>query len=289
MRSDVELLRILSAFGIVWFHSGIKNFKDLFYAGLIIFVVLSIYYAVISTRQHTIKDRAIRLLIPCIFWSIVYALVSLARGRPIFPSDFPVISLVLATPSIHLWYLPFIFICIVCIDKSKGLLKPNLIAILTCIIASAMLFSSPLWRQWSYLPPFGQYIHAIPAVFIGIFLASTFHLSTVSRVLLVGILYTSIIYTLIIGVNGVDLTYLLGFSAALILLSKKSFLPNNNVILAISKLTYGIYLLHPLILFILSWLGVRSFALPISGFLISGILIYLFLKLTPKSLSKYIA
>ena len=43
-RADIEFLRVLSTFGIVWFHSGVFG-HEFAYSGLIVFLILSMYLA----------------------------------------------------------------------------------------------------------------------------------------------------------------------------------------------------------------------------------------------------
>jgi len=65
-------------------------------------------------------------------------------------------------------------------------------------------------------------------------------------------------------------------------------LPRNNFILETSKVTFGIYLVHPIFLFFLRHIGIHSEALPVLGFIISAICIYTALKIIPTYISKYL-
>lgn len=288
MRSDVELLRIISAFGIVWFHSGYDFGRDVAYAGLIVFLVFSAYFASKSTKDHSIRERVTRLLIPCALWSVLYASLDFVRGQPIFPSDYSVFSKILSTPSIHLWYLPFVFFWVVIIDKIKSL-NPRAVATAAATMASVLLVSAPIWRQWSYSSPLGQYMHATPAVLIGIFLASYTHLTVVQKHSVLGLVILSTAASLILNISGVSSTYALGICTTLILLKDEDILPTSSVIIGLSKLTFGIFLVHPLILFVFRHLGMSSPLLPIMAFFISALCIYVMFKITPKYISQHIA
>jgi hypothetical protein len=288
VRSDLELLKIISAFGIVWFHSGYDFGRDVAYAGLIVFLVLSAYFASKSTKDHSIRERVTRLLIPCALWSVLYASLDLVRGQAIFPSDYSVFSKILSTPSIHLWYLPFVFLWVVIIDRIKSL-NPRAVAIAAATMASVLLVSAPIWRQWAYSSPLGQYMHATPAVLIGIFLALYTHLSVVQKHSVLGLVILSTAVSLILNISGVSSTYALGVCATLILLKDQDILPKSSVIIGLSKLTFGIFLLHPLILFVLRHIGISSLLLPIMTFFISALCIYVMFKITPKYISQYIA
>lgn len=288
MRSDVELLRIVSAFGIIWFHSGYEFGRDIAYAGLVVFLILSAYFTIKSNREHSVLDRASRLLLPCFFWSIVYAVYSTLRGKEVFPDDYSLLISILSTPAIHLWYLPFVFFCTIAIDSTRKQINPAALAALVTLIASTLLLTSPLWRQWSYIPPFNQYIHAAPAIFIGVAYGVSKQLNPTLRFLLIGLLSISAIFILQFDTKGVGINYSIGIAVTLLLLREKSILPKNSAILELSKLTFGVYLLHPIILSALRYSGIESLNLVILGFVISALCIYLSLRILPQSISKYL-
>ncbi len=288
MKYDVELLRIISAFGIIWFHSGYQFGRDIAYAGLVVFLILSAYFATKSNKAHSVRDRGLRLLLPCIFWSAIYAAFSIIRGKNIFPNDYSVLSSLLSTPTIHLWYLPFVFFCTIAIDLIRKQIHPIALAVVATMIASTLLLSSPLWRQWSFISPFGQYMHAAPAIFIGIVYGLSKQLSSMLRYLLLSLVTISAIFAFQLNIKGVGVTYLIGIIVTFLLLREKSVLPKNNVVLELSRLTFGIYLIHPIILFILRHIGVGSLNLVIICFSASATCIYVSLRIVPKQISKYV-
>jgi hypothetical protein len=288
VRTDVEFLRIISALGIVWFHSGLDIGRDMAYSGLVVFLIFTSYFAVKSTKEHSVLSRAARFLIPCVLWSILYASLNLVRGGEIIPDHFNVFSKILATPSIHLWYLPFAFICVLALDKIKNY-NPKMVAVVAALFFTILLASAPIWRQWPYISPLGQYMHALPAVFIGI----TFSLygqleNTIKRVVDMLILLTlsTIIY---FNLPGISETYTVGVLASLILLRKNSFLSKNTIIIKLSQLTFGVYLIHPLFLFALTHFGIISIMLPMFAFSLSMLSIFIMFKVLPKSVSQHIA
>ena len=288
VRSDIELLKIISAFGIVWFHSEYPPARDIAYAGLIVFLIFSAYFATSTDREYSVKHRSVRLLAPCIFWSVLYAASSIVRGQSVFTSDNLLISNILTTPSIHLWYLPFTFISLITIDRIKNNINPMTLAVSTATLASILLVTSPVWRQWSYISPLGQYMHAAPAIFIGILMGLGKKIDFIPKILLLGLVTMSVLFTFTLKIQGIGVTYLVGIIAALVLLREKSLLPRTNLILAASKVTFGIYLVHPIFLFMLRHIGIHSAVLPILAFAISGISIYASLKIIPKPISKYL-
>lgn len=68
MKSEIELFRIFSALGIVWFHSGVGIGRDVAYGGLIFFVIVAAYFATVSTRSHSLVERVERLMVPYFLW-----------------------------------------------------------------------------------------------------------------------------------------------------------------------------------------------------------------------------
>ena len=81
----VELLRLLSTFGIVWFHSG-TTAKEFAYSGLVVFLVLSMYLGGKhgSADKQTFRRRVERLIIPWLFWCVIYAGLNVFRGGRLF-------------------------------------------------------------------------------------------------------------------------------------------------------------------------------------------------------------
>jgi hypothetical protein len=116
-RQDIEWLRVLACLGIVWYHARGPG-EEFALAGLIVFVMLSVVLA--HPREEPLKDRlharAERLLLPWIFWWGVYAVLDVVTGRAgrWTAAEWPV--LLLAGPSIHLWYLPFMFFVLLAMD-----------------------------------------------------------------------------------------------------------------------------------------------------------------------------
>ncbi len=287
MRLDIELLRIISAFGIVWFHSGIKFGHEVSYGGLIVFIILSIYFTMISNKK-SLLTKALRLLIPCLVWSAIYASFSYVRGADIFPQNFNIVSKILSTPSIHLWYLPFIFFVTLLIKMLKKYVPINNIRVISILLAIITLLTAQIWRDFNYISPFGQWAHAFPAVLIGIFLGTADKINHKRFYILLLFALASIIYVTILNVKDVGITYLIGVIPCLILLLRNSLLKSNQFIFSLSSTTFGIYLLHPLVLFIFQYFGIVGFVLPLLAFTVSLIVIYIAKLVLPKGISVYI-
>lgn len=287
VRTDIELLRVVSAFGIVWFHSGFDCGRDIAYAGLVYFLVVAAYFAIKSNKGHSLYQRSSRLLIPCLAWSTVYGLFKVGLDWPIFKNDASLVSMILSTPSIHLWFLPFLFFCLIVIDNVKRTLSINIIACASAFLASTLLLTASYWREVSFLSPFAQYAHALPAVMIGVFLGCYDELSVGFRNALLAVLCVSVTIVSFMNLNGVSITYFVGFIASLPLLLNKSFISENKAILMLSSLTFGIYLVHVLVLYVLQYLHVQGIALPITAFVVSASSVYLSIKILPKPILRF--
>jgi hypothetical protein len=286
MRNDVELLRIIAAFGVVWYHSGVPYSRDIAYAGLVVFLAFNSYFASISNKTHSVLYRAEQLLIPCLIWSVFYAALNFVRGLEIYPQHYSLLSKVLAAPAIHLWYLPFAFFCLIFVDKLKLLLKPVVLAWSSCCIASALLLSSSVWREWELIAPFSQYLHGLAALFFGLFFAQK--IDRVHRLSLFFLLLLVVAYVTSLRIHDVSTTYAFGFAAVSILFLRRDLLKSIPYVSQLSKLMFGVYLLHPFVLLCMSFIGLQGLAVPVLGFVASCIVIFVVYHVLPRGLSKYL-
>lgn len=288
MRYDVELLRIIAAFGIVWFHSGYSLGREIAYSGLVVFLVFSAYFATKSASKYSIAQRASRLLLPCLIWSVIYGGLKYLNGSSIFPDHSGFLRALLITPSIHLWYLPFIFFCVVLIDWGKLVLSHNAMAILAVLSSALLLLSSSVWREFDVASPLAQYLHALPAIFWGIFLGQNHLLADKLRLALIIPFFIVLLIVFAMGISGVSVTYSLGILLTSILLMNKSYITEHAFIAELSKLTLGIYLSHVALLFAFRQLGLTNALLPIVSFFVSALLVFLGYKFLPPKLAKYL-
>lgn len=271
---SIEIIRIISAFGIVYFHSGLTPFKDVAYSGLIVFVIISLYF-LDFTKENLFSQKTERLLIPYIFWFIFYGLFSLYKGGSIFPENYNIIQIILCSPSIHLWFLPFLLIIFLSISQIK-----KRIGLLSWIIAIVLLLTSPLWRKFDLPDPLGQYLHVLPAVFIGIFFRDFYYLSKKLRIYLYFSLLIIVILLAVSKLSNIGVTYLFGFLLSSPILLKNKISIRTNLIFVISYSTFGIYLLHPFILSLSSKIGIIGFSKVLFTYFSSMALIIVFQRIT---------
>ena len=276
MKQNVELIRIVSTFGIVWYHSSIGG-SDYFYSALVIFVFLSSYLSgtrspeAIGTRTY---KRFQRLLVPWLVWFCVYAFANHARHKPVIPVGNGWFSGILSGPSDHLWYLPFMFVNLFLLDGAKRTFAANHIGLIAAVVSIALLFATPMWRNFSlglgY--PYAQYFHAAPAFLMGVWMLYCKKFSTQTQVIIFACLLAASLSVL--HVDGVGLPYTIGTAVAIVLLYSKDFQTHGVDLTAWSSVTFGIYLCHKIFLGLLNQLlRIEGPWLPICAFLISGIFI----------------
>lgn len=272
MRTDIELLRIISAVGIIWFHSGETFGKQYAYSGLIFFVITSAYFSVSSSKKYTLYDRAKRVLVPYIFWAVVYGAINMLFSKPFFSEKNPLIC-ILGASAPHLWYLPFIFAVFLITDNTKTLIRSKYSWIIFLICTAALLLTAKWWRSIPYFYPFSQYLHVLPAIFIGLILGSKKYIKQQYIVLSFGIILTCTLIPISQKISGVGLAYFTGCLISTPFLFSKSILPKSNFILFLGTTTLGVYLLHPLLLSALSKLHVDGIKIPLIASLLAFIII----------------
>ncbi|MFS2137455.1 acyltransferase family protein [Duganella sp. Dugasp56] len=289
-RQEIEVLRIVSAFGIVWFHNIAIPGQDIGYAGLVAFIIISMYFATLgSTPPKPVAQRARVLLLPWLVWFIFFGCLNLAKHEPFVPLDHGLVAGVLLGSSVHLWYLPFIWIVIVLFDRVKRPLGERTLAYGSVTLALCLLLSCRLWRGPSLALnyPYAQYMHAAAAVFLGVFFANCKVLARpVQLALVAAVLLTIVWFTL--SMRGIGVPYLLGVSAAAVTLLPEWQLPPSFNVSGLSECTLGIYLCHVFWLKLLPKLvPMPQMVLPCVVFVASALSVWAFRKTLPR-LARYI-
>jgi fucose 4-O-acetylase-like acetyltransferase len=288
-RQDIELLRVLGAFGIVWFHSRASGW-EFGYAGLMFFLIISLFFWAQSDRDsHGIGGRVSRLLVPWLFWFLFYGAANLATGKPFFPLERGMASGILAGSSIHLWYLPFIFLILVLFDRLRKWISAELLGYGCALAAIAVFVTSGLWGPWSREmgAPVAQYCQAIFGVLVGVFFGRYRVMSAPWRELLLLIL---IALTLgLYFVAGIGIPYIVGTTVAAVVLLHGVRLPERFNLEWLSASTLGIYLVHPFYLRLIGKVSdVEGMAYPILAFLLSALTIVLLRRYSPRA-ARYVA
>ncbi len=250
IRQDIEILRILSAFGIVWFHSGFDR-TGIGYGGLAVFLILSAYLATIRAKapqpiRQILSQRSQRLLIPWAFWMVAYGFRNFLVDRNLLETDRGWINGLLAGTQIHLWYLPFLFFATIGIDLTIPRLRREWLGPACALGSITLLVTAPAWRAWSDLHgyPTVQYCHALLGLLLGIFLACAKNLPVLWVRLGLGAIALALISALAREVVGVGICYSVGFALCAWILIWPPQLPKAWDVRKISGCMLGVYLIH---------------------------------------------
>jgi fucose 4-O-acetylase-like acetyltransferase len=268
--STIEALRVMGALGIVWYHARGPGY-DIAYSGLVLFLILSFYLAG-NKPAHPPSPlrRAQRLLQPWLLWMLVYGAVNLATHQPLIDTQYGVLAGVLAGTSIHLWYLPFIFFCLIAYDQLRRIAAPGVLAMSGAAMAAVLLMLAPLWRPLLQTIgfPLAQYLHAAAGVGLGLYFANASVLTWQWRLPFNCILL--LVAALALPVYGIGLPYLLGIAAGWLLTAPP--LPANvgRWINPLGAATFGVYCCHILVMRIIAkFTHVDGWLLPVLTFVIS--------------------
>lgn len=247
----IDAIRIISAFGIVAFHSrvGAPEIRSVFYAGLVCFIILSVWFTLRSPakdfRGHLRSLQ--RLLFPWAVWFAVFWMVfghrDLLSGR-FSLGDGPLLWRFLSGPALHLWYPPFMAALTTLLWLLRRQISLAALEMIAWIGLILLALSGSQWRAWSLdLPaPLPQYIHSLfPAL-----AAVALHCDE-AKGRIWGTLISVISAAALTALPGVGVPYLLGFClcVAAIRLSRVR-LPGARHLTDTAVCMFGVYLIHPM-------------------------------------------
>jgi len=273
-RQDIELLRIVSAFGIVWFHSQAPG-GAVAYAGLVVFLVLSTYLSHRTGDAPTLASigyRARRLLVPWLIWFLAYGAMNVARGDAFLDTREGWVAGLMSGTSIHLWYLPFVFLCLNGVDLLDAHVGPRAAAWIFGLSALALTAAGPIWRPTTLAMayPVLQWADGLAPLAVGIFLQNSPALSRSSRrVLLLAIIGSALAVS---RFNTIGVSYALGFAACAAIASGRAARWTWRGLQPVADLTFGIYLCHVLVFAgLLRYSDIPHAAMPFVIFAISAV------------------
>lgn len=248
----IELVRILAAFAIVWFHSKAPG-SEISYSGLSAFLMLTMLFEVGGnwSRPTRIVNLTRKLLVPWAFWFLVFGVINLARGHSFMPLDYcgGWISGILAGSSIHLWYIPFIFSILIALAAIKQSIDRRLVFWIAMVATVVNLATVGRWEPWSQHVgyPVAQWMQASTAVLIGLLigLRSSTRWGTEA---LAGALILLAAAWVIYPTKGVALPHLVAASVLLVTLRWGHRIPTSPTMQTLANATFGIYLCHPIFL-----------------------------------------
>jgi surface polysaccharide O-acyltransferase-like enzyme len=290
-RQNIELARMVSAFGIVYYHSGVAG-TPYFYSALIVFGLLSACMAGVGSSSLgwvQVKRRFQRLMIPWMVWFVIYGLANFLKHKPLVKTSHGWVAGVLSGTSEHLWYLPFIFIFLLVLDFLKTKLTQKTMAIASASLGIVFLATTPWWRAYSVSLgyPYAQYFHAAPSILMGTFMLYFDKTPPWAGRLALALMLVAAVS--VIPYAGVGLPYLMGICVGILLLYCKDLSAYSVNLEAWSKLTLGIYLVHKIFLNLLKQqFAIEGVWLPLLAFGLSAALIWVLQTAFPK-LSRYVA
>jgi surface polysaccharide O-acyltransferase-like enzyme len=237
---NVEILRVLAAFGIVWFHAKAPG-SDIAYSGLTVFLALSAYFEAARREHHGIRDLAVKLLVPWAAFMVIFAVKDLALHGTIFGTD-DIVAEILTGSSPHLWFLPFMFGALVLLIVADRLFPRGVVAVAASLGVLALAATMHLWRPWlaEAGQPLGSYAYAALPVCFGVAMAraraARLHVIAPLALAWMGLVSMS------------ETSYVIGLSATVfaVMVPVKTTAKFNLVWL--SSTMFGVYLVHPLAL-----------------------------------------
>jgi surface polysaccharide O-acyltransferase-like enzyme len=251
---SIELLRIVACLGLIGYHAQAPG-RELTNAGLMVFLVLTAYFESASTRPTNYGRLAVRLLGSWLIAMVAFGLISLVRGLPLLHSDNLVLGLLYGT-SPHLWFLPFAFVCLSAIGFLKT--RPRLLAVVCVSIATVAVITSPAWRgAQAPEPPWAQYLQALTPICIGALLGRIERVRYRILVVLV-----ASVAALAVQTQGISIPYSLSLCAVM----GAMLWPMPLSVQAVSRHTFGIYLIHPLFLMVGHGLHLQDWTVAVFAF-----------------------
>ncbi len=280
---NIERLRIIAAFGIVWFHTEGAYGRTIGYAGLPIFIMMFCMLITVKkseTYRDFVAKKAKRLLLPWIFWCLIYLVVGVAKAyvnKKSISDTFPE-NVFLTGTSIHLWYLPFSFFIALAINRIQRInikLSSNSSALLTAILGTfTVVLASFMLRNIEILVPIAQWIFGLPACIIGFGIGTLLRDNNKKGIIFVVSIVTIVCLVMqLYQIIDLAVPYCIGT----ILLVVAIFLQGkiDKFTQYFAPLTFGIYLIHPIILLLVThvpFLEKSLFAQVIISFFVASLI-----------------
>jgi peptidoglycan/LPS O-acetylase OafA/YrhL len=250
----IEWARVLAACGVVWFHLPLGPWKEFGHAGLVAFILISVVFQARGAEKERlscyIRKKADRVIPAWMAWFGFYALINLAKGKAVFPYSSGIVADLFTGPWIGLWFLPFYMACSVMVfGFSQLLIRSNpwvqsvvFLGIGLCLLMQVPGFQAYLAPQ----TPWAQWLHAFPAVPIGLGIHGILKLPHNSRFIAfwVFLLVMSGLMS-VFAMHHWNLSINYGLAIWLVVLA---YLLNVRLWVGITRLgslCLGVYLIHP--------------------------------------------
>ncbi|MBM3604213.1 MAG: hypothetical protein FJX25_05520 [Alphaproteobacteria bacterium] len=260
----VDYVRLLAAFGVVWYHSQAPGDRIAYLAMPFFLVLLG------RPSQVRLGRRALLLLQPFLVWSVIYGIVNvvlaLINRQAIL--GWVQADMILTGTAIHLWFLPFAFFVAVIVPFLKAPATA-----LAAPVAAALLVGSLDPQGMTPLP---QWLFGLVPALLGVAFFRSGLLSLVSLGVVMAVMGT-------LRDSPDNLTIGLGTLMGIACLSVH--LPATRLSDWCARISLSVYLCHWLILMIADRLGFSSHGLAASG-IIGSVLLAVALDMIKTRLSR---
>jgi len=272
--ANIDRLRILAVIGVISHHTfNVENSigRNIAKACLPIFVMIFIAFISQTAKHDNLRSftrkKFQRLMMPWLFWSLVYALAKIAKQllthEAVQDAFYP--YMIFTGTAIHLWFLSYAFAAALLIFYLQSQMRQystKVVIVLATIVGAAALLLCSIIMSTAKLPvPLGQWALGLPAIPFGfalgkiytsqdrqsqkIFYGGIVFATAVVCILLVYLDYTHLVISYAIAAVVV--------CAAFIWQGRMDFLTHRW-----ASLSYGIYLSHALIAFPLYYFGLAG-------------------------------
>jgi peptidoglycan/LPS O-acetylase OafA/YrhL len=278
----IEWMRGLAAFGVICIHSGIAVhnntteeagfLRDLCNFAVPFFLILSFFFAVRAEMTSTLpwrawlRKRADRLLVPFVFWSLVYLILHIAKlaAHRQFDDVIKLISepaelILTGGTSVALYFIPLLFTGLVLIRLLSNLLKQISIPALAIAFGAGIVFQhlfimyvpDAALQGWIMAPLdlcFGLFLGALrclPLIFAAAILARI--LSAPGGRNAVPLIAAGILVVTIMDLTTLPLSLsepALAVGALLVAWGLSGVLPTSPLASTVGLFSFGIYLVH---------------------------------------------
>ncbi|MFT7390610.1 MAG: peptidoglycan/LPS O-acetylase OafA/YrhL [Paracoccaceae bacterium] len=244
----IDASRLICAFGIAWFHSGAPGAR-VAYLALPFFLVL-----LAMPSGAGMAQRATRLLRPWVVWSAIYAAVNTAMAlrNGLDPLSWAKPEMVLYGPLIALWFLPFAALLGFALRGLDGHPNAALIAPIVGAVAVALFPANAM-------PPLNQWAFGLVPVVAG---AAFFGRSGRGRGAAFVSLGLAFAVLHVVRPHSDNITILAGTAAAMTLFMVP--IPASRSTAWAARMSFSIYLIHPLVLIAGHTLNLHGVALGVA-------------------------
>jgi len=265
--ASIDLLRVLAAGGIVWFHTEGVPHTEIGYAGLPIFLL--IYFSLLTKRSSVhptaqfLRRRWDRLLRPWLFWYVVYGACRLAEAAYTMDPDSltRLLSLeaLLAGPRIHLWYLPYAFasgLLLYLLNRRLQRSNDTLVVFAATLLGVLLLVACTLsLKTFELVRPLPQWEFGLAAIPLGLAIGRCLMIPS-RRVqqmflcLVASVTLGTCVILMSRDLNELAIPYSLAMTSVCFAYGWPA--SGNAFAATAASLTLGIYLIHPLVIPVLT-------------------------------------